>query len=619
MQGIPKIMRIALLFGAAVGSCLSTTSLLEAAEVSASIRSKQAFVGFPVDAVIRVSGERQPDLPTIPKIANAEVTQPTGTSRFSSHTWINGRSSFSTTWEFTFQITPLQPGNFQIPALPVRIDGNQLWTQPLLFEAIKSEVNGRLRVEVLGFPEKVYVGQQIPLKLQIGIQPFEDKKLGVKISASGMWEMVSKGRCEWSIFRDHLLGGELKFRDELQRKNENNEPVSYYVFEMTAKYTPQRPGPLQMTPPRVAMEYPQAVRRHVDLFMGARLTLAGTEPMGVQAELPDLQVLPVPEEGRPADYRGAVGAFNIAATASPSKVRVGEAVRLELAIQGKGALEFLPPPPLAELPKLTEGFRVPDEPLAGNLTGSIKTFETEIRPRVAGPQEIPPIPLSYFDPHKETFVTIETSPISLDVLPPDPDAHLQIVRAEQDPWSMNVEEEGPTAEEQAEVVPTMQLQFLEMNPAALTQAPSTSGIAWQWIGLAIPPLTFLGTLLAGGILHWQTHSQNWKYQKAYRHARRTLSKAQSSQEILRALLGYLGSRFQLPPQSVTRTEAMRQWHPTQEERSKAKALKQRLDRLLQLCEQSRYGDQPLEWKNLHREARDCLRQLHRQPLKSPRE
>jgi len=130
----------------------------------------------------------------------------------------------------------------------------------------------------------------------------------------------------------------------------------------------------------------------------------------------ELQVKPLPTEGRPANFDGAVGEFNLAATASPEQVDLGEPITLTTTVTGIGDLNRVNTPTLAE----DTGWRVypPNsevelEPGAGNR--GKKVFEQAIIPRQPGIKKIPKIEFSYFNPNTEKYVTrsIEGPPVRI--------------------------------------------------------------------------------------------------------------------------------------------------------------------------------------------------------------
>ena len=88
--------------------------------------------------------------------------------------------------------------------------------------------------------------------------------------------------------------------------------------------------------------------------------------------------LPLPTEGRPESFTGAVGKYDISALAVPTNVRVGDPIELVIDIRGD-LIETLPAPDLTAIPRLTEDFRVPAETLAGTVSGDRKRFTQRIR------------------------------------------------------------------------------------------------------------------------------------------------------------------------------------------------------------------------------------------------
>src|SRR5690606_33260362 len=90
----------------------------------------------------------------------------------------------------------------------------------------------------------------------------------------------------------------------------------------------------------------------IDVFGGRRGEK--TENYYVYGEPITLEVLPIPEEGRPNPYYGAVGRFTIDAALDRSRVDVGASVKLTLTVGGQGNFEFLRLPELDRL----EGFHL---------------------------------------------------------------------------------------------------------------------------------------------------------------------------------------------------------------------------------------------------------------------
>jgi hypothetical protein len=127
-----------------------------------------------------------------------------------------------------------------------------------------------------------------------------------------------------------------------------------------------------------------------------------------------VRVLPLPEEGRPLEFTGAVGRFQVLADARPRELALGEGLELALEIAGEGNLASLGPPRLDRL----AGF---------HLRGAIDSKEPGVRrvtyhlaPRSAAVKEVPAIAFAFFDPEPPAgYRTVWTRPIPIEVRPPD--------------------------------------------------------------------------------------------------------------------------------------------------------------------------------------------------------
>lgn len=148
---------------------------------------------------------------------------------------------------------------------------------------------------------------------------------------------------------------------------------------------------------------------------GNRLAVTSTRPITGDAKVDSTEVQPVPTTGRPADYRGAVGRYNIVTQATPTAVNAGDSITLNIGIEGTGPMELVQAPPLSELPFLTADFKVADQSLAGFVQDTTKLFSTTIRPRHEGITQIPAIPFSFFDPDTGHYETAMSDPISITV------------------------------------------------------------------------------------------------------------------------------------------------------------------------------------------------------------
>lgn len=153
-----------------------------------------------------------------------------------------------------------------------------------------------------------------------------------------------------------------------------------------------------------------------DLF--SRSSLFGTVvPIEVTSEPVEIEVLPLPESGRPADFTGLVGSLGLTASIDRSTVATNDAVTFRFRISGEGNLKSLPAPEIrfpADFevfpPEVSESI----ERYAGGVKGS-RTYEYVLIPRAPGERAIPPVSMSYFDVGTGRYATVATRPLTLDV------------------------------------------------------------------------------------------------------------------------------------------------------------------------------------------------------------
>jgi hypothetical protein len=119
----------------------------------------------------------------------------------------------------------------------------------------------------------------------------------------------------------------------------------------------------------------------------------------------------LPEEGRPANFSGAIGHFKVTGVAAPSEVTVGEPVTLHFGIGGEGNFDYVKCPSLTADPAWkayisSSKIEYQDE----THTQGIKTFEQAVIPQKNGNLPLPAASFSYFDSTAKQYVTV---PISL--------------------------------------------------------------------------------------------------------------------------------------------------------------------------------------------------------------
>lgn len=119
-----------------------------------------------------------------------------------------------------------------------------------------------------------------------------------------------------------------------------------------------------------------------------------------------INVLPTPEEGKPASYAGAVGNYTMTTEIDKTTLDANDAFTIIVTLKGNGNIE------LAETPKFNfpPDFEVYDPKITSSIQGVSGTKKAEylVIPRHAGDYKVPSAQFSFFNPSKKQYETIST-------------------------------------------------------------------------------------------------------------------------------------------------------------------------------------------------------------------
>ena len=185
---------------------------------------------------------------------------------------------------------------------------------------------------------------------------------------------------------------------------------TFWVKEQVRRLYPQRIGQIVIEPVTLLLPVPRGQK-----------TLK-TNPL-------KLTVQPLPETGKPAQFSGAVGEYQISAQVDRSSIEVGGALTLSLRISGRGSMQTVTAPKLPMIP----GVVVNGPNRVEDSVPTTRTYAYVLIPARAGTLRIPAIPYIYFDPSRAVYATAQTNPIPVSVRPPNP-ANAVGVGTEPSPW-----------------------------------------------------------------------------------------------------------------------------------------------------------------------------------------
>ena len=380
-------------------------------KATASISQTTIAPGDGISLTIDVTGA-QPVNP-VPNIEVPGLDISFGGARQSTNI-INGAVDHKVT--LIYMVNGRNPGAFVIPAIDVKTDTGVVRTEPIALKVEPQKPGAQqpaggdapvasVRIEV---PKKtVYLGESVPVEVRM----FVDRRI------------------RWNIEEMPVLEGEgfTKVRfPRPQQEAMRKDGREYDVLSFRTTISPGRAGKVTLGPMEVPFvaSIPRAKRARPkspfdlldnDFFDEPFGVFGQMERRKVTADPVELDVKPLPAAGRPADFSGAVGKFQMAVESNPKKVKVGDPVTLKMRISGKGNFDRVNAPTLVDPagwhPYEASGDFKPSDELS---TSGTKTFEMAVVPEEKKTQ-MPQVQFSYFDSDAEKYVTLKSEPQPLAV------------------------------------------------------------------------------------------------------------------------------------------------------------------------------------------------------------
>jgi hypothetical protein len=609
---------VALIACTFAGPQLGLEKSADAQSVSVDYGSPKIWVGEPNRITFTVRNAEKFEDPILPKVEGLEIEYVGTTNTSTSISIINGKRSELNTVDLAVEILPKHPGDFTVPSIKINVDGSIYESKPFDFEAIEASNDGRLIVDVERTGGSVYIGEPIQLVLRLWVKAFHSDRFDITVSESTTWRLIKHNQSEWGPFAESLqsLGrGGRRPSGRLVTRQDGD----YYLYEITRDLRPSGTGTIdELSDINILMSYPTGLvqSRSRSIFRRSEIEFSGLMPISARAEVQEIDVKPLPEEGRPEYFRGAVGDFIVRAGARPTDVAVGDPITVTLLVGStdgdQGALETLRPPPMAEMSELTKDFRIPKDPIAGEVEDTIKVFSQTLRPRSDEITEIPPIPFSFFDPDRGEYQTVWTQAIPIQVSPAETLAATDIVRSGGQSSTNDDEDRTPSGNDDLET--GLRANF-PVSPSMLASSSRTLGYATVGV-VAIPPACFVAIALLAVRRRWkQSHPALIRSRGARNQAQLALRNAGNESDIALAIRGYVCDRSGRPATSLTSSESMR----LARKAGADAPLLARMDDLFRSLERSGYSGEQKSTETQSRDAAEIIRELDRCQWTTPKE
>ena len=570
-----------------------TGRILYAQKFTTSVNKNKVAVGevFQTDFTINASGKN-----FTPPSFN-DFTVYSGPKQATSMQIVNGNISQSIT--LSYYLAAKKEGAFTIGSASITVGNNTLQSNTINIEAVKS---GNTQQQAQTQPQnngtqtktsaqagsdnifartsvsksKVYAGEQIVITHKVytrmNLKGFQNVKFP---SYNGFWMQEVPRNAQYEV------------------KTENVDGVNYSVVEVKKAFLfAQRSGKIEIEPIEIECVVREKSGKRNDPFS----QFFGNDPFfnmdaykdavySIKSNAITVDVTPLPEAGKPADFPGAVGNFSMNATIDKDKVKANNGINLKITISGKGNLKLIDAPKMnfpdefeSYDPKTNENISANENGVSGS-----KTFEYLLIPRHEGIYKIQPWKFTYFDADKKNYVAL-----------PSKEFTITVEKGEGNFASVPVM--SSVAKEDVKIFGN-DIRFIKTDNINLTRKGKYFFSSPLFIaGFGIPPLLFLAFLFLRRE-HIRRNSDMALVRKrgAGRIAKKHLAQAEKSMKssdkenffvnVLSALYSYAGNKMNIPVAELSKEKVV---ELLKEKNVKEDAINE-LVKLMDECEFARYA------------------------------
>ncbi len=336
-----------------------------------------------------------------------EGMQVMGRMQSSNMSFINGVSSVSVSYIYTVMAD--KPGKYTIPAVKGSLAGTIYNSNSVTIEVVDDgsgsasagnnnggngnnggtpSSNENVFIDLTVNKLEAYVGEQIIMTASLysryDIVGLDNPTFP---NGNGFWSKVIQNPSSISF----------------SRKTINNKAYLYSPLQKKVLF-PQKSGNLTIDP--------YSIDCIVSDGFGFRQAKAVAK-----SKAKTIKVKPLPTDGKPDGFGGAVGSFTVAASTDKTDLKLDEPLTIKITVTGSGNFQLFEAPKI-DLPsafeqfepKSTENVNANEKGLSGN-----KVFSIVAIARQSGSFTIPPVKFHYFDPATKSYKTATSKELVLNV------------------------------------------------------------------------------------------------------------------------------------------------------------------------------------------------------------
>ncbi len=343
----------------------------------------------------------------------------------SSFQMVNGHTSSSSSVTFTFIVSANKAGNYTIPAAHLNTGGKTISSSAARLSVSGTAAN-------TGGAPRMHDDSEPSRGVRNAGTPISGSDLFIKVSANKtrvyeqepvlltykVYTLVELTQLEGKmpdLTGFHTQEVKLPQQKSFHIENVNGKNYRCVTWSQYVMY-PQMTGKLEI--PSITFNGTVVQQnRNVDPFEAFLNGGSGYVEVKRSINAPGvtIQVDPLPE--KPENFSGGVGTFNISAQLDNKEIKAGTPLALRIIVSGNGNLKLLKQP-VVSFPKDFDKYdpKVTDKTslTSNGLEGSM-IYDYLAVPRNQGNYTIQPVEFTYFDTTSKSYKTIKTQPINITV------------------------------------------------------------------------------------------------------------------------------------------------------------------------------------------------------------
>lgn len=390
-------------------SLFFTLFLVQTLVAQVSFKTKVSKNRLGLNERLRVSFEMNEDGDNFNPPSFEGFTVVGGPNQSVSNSWVNGVRSYSKS--YTYFLNPNRKGKLTIGQASIEIKGEVYKTTPVsvqVTEAVNNPNSPQARANAI-------VDDNLHLVAEVSkSNPYLNEAISVQYklyfsSEISVYNVNEVEMPKYTDFWSHQIPIE---KLEIQRGEYKGQPYNYVTWRKTVLY-PQKSGTLVLAPLTLNVSVDVPTNRRD--FFGNRVYQK--TPKIVTAGKRTIKVRPLPLAGRPADFDGAVGQFDLNVRFNKTELKSSESFQATVKVSGRGNLKLFSLPTFNAPSSLEVYEPEHKERVKTNLLGMQGSIEDTytVVPQYQGNYPIPSIGFSFFDPVKEEYVRLRSNETLIDV------------------------------------------------------------------------------------------------------------------------------------------------------------------------------------------------------------